>query len=91
MPVNVEVWNATSNQLLARSQVPPTNGVTVVPVRFGFRHYVPGVARYSGWGPFRILSVPNAPQDRLEVRVWTPPGGDASVYDISLRRISVGH
>ncbi len=80
-PVNIEVWNTTSNQLVARRTPPPTNGIKTLDFSFYTGAQTPNLA-YSGWGPFQIL--PNEPIDQnvFEVRVWSPGGEKVEVYKI---------
>jgi hypothetical protein len=78
-PVNVEVWNDTSNTLLARRSLPGTAGIQSVTMAVdataAYRATV-----YSGWGPFRADFVPAVAGERLEVRVWSPGGGTVNIY-----------
>jgi hypothetical protein len=84
-PVNVEVWNATGNILLARRQILATNGVTQLTIPFQVtRQYQPYL--YTGWGPFRLYRVPLPPGNDIEVRVWSPGGLSVNVYTISMFR-----
>jgi hypothetical protein len=81
--VNVEVWNATSDSLLARRQLPATTGMVAetVPV------VLPGLAPqsvYHGVGPFRIVPVTPPIGNQLEIRVWSPGGGPVSVASLEL-------
>jgi hypothetical protein len=85
VPVHVEVWDATGNVLLARRYVPPTNGFTATTLDVDARRTYP-THPYGGAGPFRILPVPPAPGDELEVRVWTAGGGLVSVSSVELSR-----
>jgi hypothetical protein len=82
-PVNVEVWDNTSNTLLARRTITATAGVEQVtlPVQ---APDVPDAVSYSGWGPFRAEFVPPPSGQRLEVRVWSPGGGTVNVYSAQL-------
>lgn len=83
VPVNIEVWNATGHQLLGRRQVPATVGEEVVHLAVAVRRlYPPGV--FTGVGPFRITPIPPPPGNDLEIRVWSPGGGNVSVYAVSL-------
>lgn len=85
-PVNVEVWNATGNVLLARRDVPPSGGTEAVALRADaarrFPHHI-----FRGWGPFQAQFVAPPPQDQLEVRIWTSGKG---VVDIEQVRVSRG-
>ena len=81
--VYVEVWDATGNVVLARRDIPPTNGFTAVSLAIDARHSYP-THTYAGTGPFRILPVAPLPGDELEVRVWTAGGGLVSVSAVEL-------
>jgi len=83
--VHVEVWDATGNVLLARRDVPPTNGFAAVTLAVDARHSYP-THTYAGTGPFSILPVAPLPGDELEVRVWTAGGGLVSVSAVELTR-----
>ncbi len=81
----LEVWNVNGNQLIAREQVPPTNGRREeVTAPFPSSAAYSNVTSYPGWGPFRIQPVPGPPGQTYEIRLWTPEGGVAEVYTISL-------
>jgi hypothetical protein len=82
-PVNVEVWDDTSDTLLARRMIPETSGTqqVVIPV---VAPDAPNATVYSGWGPFRANFVSPPPGQRLEVRVWSPGGAAVNVYSADL-------
>ncbi len=79
----VEVWDATGDVLLARRDIPPTNGFTDVPLAVDARRTYP-THTYAGAWPFRILPVAPQPGDELEVRVWSAGGGLVSVSAVEL-------
>jgi len=83
VPVNVEVWDATSNVLLARRQVPPTNGFVAVTLPVDVTHLLTQPI-FTGVGPFSIQPVAAPPGNSLELRVWTPGGGIVSVSALEL-------
>ncbi len=88
-PVNVEVWNATGNVLVARRTLQATSGVT--DVRFAApagRFYVQH--EWSGWGLFTTLPLRPPAEDNLEVRIWSPGGVGVTVYTISLVHLAPG-
>jgi hypothetical protein len=83
--VDVEVWDVTTNTLLARRQVVLQAQRTVE----RFSVVVPrprAAAPFQGFGPFS--SRPTAPSsDQLEVRVYTPGGTTTvNVYEVGLAR-----
>ena len=79
----MEVWNDTSNTLLARRTIPATTGVesVVMPVDATTAYRA---SAYSGWGPFRAGFIPPPAGERLEVRVWSPGTGTVKVYSAEL-------
>jgi hypothetical protein len=82
--VSVEVWDASTDTLLARRLVPATVGPTAVqlPVRVTSEG---GDRAYRGWGPFSFLpTAPPSPADRIEVRVWSDGAGTVHVYDVEV-------
>ncbi len=83
VPVNVEAWDATTDTLLARRAIPPTDGPRVVTMPVVLRT-TPGPTPFGGFGPFRIQPVPPPPGDQLELRVWSPGGGEVSVASLEL-------
>jgi hypothetical protein len=85
VPVNVEVWNATADELLARREVPATNGSVAITMSFA----LDGLAAeklYRGLGLFSVDPVPPPPGNQLEIRVWSPGGGLVSVASLELIR-----
>ena len=86
-PVNVEVWDNTSNVLLARQSLPRTDGIQTVTLGVAAGNY-PNFL-YRGWGPF-LAKFGGGPQaQRIEVRVWTPGGGAVNVYSAQLTRLTM--
>jgi uncharacterized membrane protein len=83
VPVFVEVWNATGDALLARDEVPASNGTRAVSLVVDARRVYPP-AVYRGFGPFAIDPVPPTSRNQLEVRVWSPGGGSVSVASIEV-------
>jgi hypothetical protein len=81
VPVNVEVWNDAGRVLLAHQRVPPTNGSEVVTLPVDATRAYPE-RLYTGAGPFRIKPEPPPPGDPLEIRVWTPGGGQVAVSSL---------
>jgi len=85
VPVEVEVWDSSTNVLLARTDVPATNGQVAVQseVRVTGRG---GDPPFTGWGPFDFLpgGTPGS-ADRIELRVWTPGTGPVNVYSLEMQ------
>ena len=82
-PVSVEVWNDTGNVLLTRQNIPPTNGIQTITVPVDVTAGKPATV-YGGWGPFRAEFGGPPGGAALEVRVWTPEGGEVNVYSARL-------
>lgn len=82
-PLEVEVWNASANVLLARRSIPATTGRIAVTLPVDAERVVPhGV--FHGFGPFATRPVAPPHEDELEVRVWTPGRETADVYSVRL-------
>jgi hypothetical protein len=86
-PVSVEVWDDTSNTLVARRTIPATDGIQQVTMPVDAPH-APNATVFSGWGPFRADFVPPPAGQMLEVRVWSPGGFAVSVYSADLTAAS---
>lgn len=81
--VIVDVWNSSGNVLLARRQVPATNGLDEVLIPFQVSHEFPPYL-YTGFGPFRLYRAPPPSRNAIEVRVWSPGGAEVNVYSITM-------
>lgn len=86
-PVNLEVWDASSNTLLTRQRLVASTGIqavqtTVRVTREGSQHL------YGGSGPFRFNPPPAPLADAIEVRVWSSGSGEVSVYSVELQRVN---
>jgi uncharacterized membrane protein len=88
-PVNVEVWNATGNVLLARRSIPATNGQEAVQLTVEEPVIYPRPL-FRGTVITPLVPLPGPPTDDLEVRIYTQADNDVSVYSISFVRIAVG-
>ena len=88
-PVNVEVWNDTSNTLLARQIIMATTGIQTVTLPVDAAAAA-RTSTHSGWGPFRGLFVPPPSGQRLEVRVWSAGGDVVNVYSAELTSATAG-
>lgn len=82
--VSVEVWNASTGELLARRLVSATSGHAHVTV--AFRQALRGSAPvFRGLGILRIQPVPPPQGWPVEIRVFTKAGGTVSVYSVAVR------
>lgn len=88
-PVNVEVWDDSTDTLLARRSIPGTDGREQVVLPAGVPP-APGAARYPGWGPFRADFTLPPPGQRIEIRVWSPGGSAVNVYSAFLAPAAPG-
>jgi len=83
VPVSVEVWNATSDVLLARREMPASNGFVAVILPVEVTHLLPQPL-FTGVGPFSIQPLAAPRGNSLELRVWTSGGGIVSVSALEL-------
>jgi hypothetical protein len=88
--VYAEVWDDNSDSLVGRAAIPPTNGKHRVTLTVPVTVPSPPKSGPSGWGPFRIKPVAPPPGQTLEIRVYSPSGGVASIYRLGLRNVSQG-
>jgi len=68
--VYVEVWDVTTNTLLAERRVPLPGGPVEASVPFEVPTPQKAGGVYHGSGPFRLTPVPEPAGDQLEVRVY---------------------
>ena len=88
-PVHVELWNATTDRLLARASPDVVRGPAPVTLTARLRR-TSTQQPFSGFGPWSTRPDP-PPGDELEVRVWSPGGAvRVQVYSVSLTPISAG-
>ncbi len=88
-PVHVELWNATTDRLLARVSPQAVRGPAPVTLTARLRR-ASTEQLFSGFGPWSTRPDP-PPGDELEVRVWSPGGTvRVRVYSVSLTPISAG-
>jgi hypothetical protein len=84
-PALVEVWDATTDQLLTRAYVPvgPRRRVFLP-----FRHLDLGIEPlFQGTGPFRMNPIEAPLTDNVDVRVYTYGKGEVDIFRIGLRPI----
>ena len=87
-PLNVEVWNATTNQILARASGLVTSGRRqVVSLAFSLTSVSPP-SLFTGRLLWRSPPPPTAPGVNVEVRVWTPGSSSADVYGVGVRKVT---
>jgi uncharacterized membrane protein len=84
MNLNVEVWNATGNVLLARQELVPTHGRVSLRFPFVVTRLYPQLA-FGGVGPFSLLPIEPLPGNQIEIRVWSPGGGDVKIYSMAVQ------
>ncbi|MHB8324913.1 MAG: DUF2079 domain-containing protein [Candidatus Dormibacteria bacterium] len=88
-PVNVEVWNATGNVLLARRSIPATYGLQTISMPVDAVRAYPH-RLFQGWGPFHAASVPPPAGNQLEIRVWSAGGGGVDVQQVGIDALADG-
>jgi hypothetical protein len=88
-PADVEIWNSTTDQLLARRSESDTDGHETVALNATL-NTTPTESTFDGWGVWRINAA--SPRgDNLEVRVYSPGGATVvDVYRVSLHRVRSG-
>ena len=87
----VEAWNSTTDTLLSRRTVPPTNGHVAIQSVVEVTHLGGGQHLFSGWGPFTFEPGNEFGQpDRVEIRLWTKGTGEVSVYSVELQPVASG-
>lgn len=86
-PVNVELWDDTTNRIVTRRTIAQTDGVQQVALALTVPT-APDASVFSGWGPFRADFVAPPTGQRIEVRVWSPGGVAVNVYSSDLTTIS---
>jgi len=66
--------------------VPGTNGIEEQTIALDLSARYPRRPGYGGWGPFALQPIaPDLPGDNvIEVRVWSPAGGQVSAYSVSV-------
>jgi hypothetical protein len=84
-PVNVEVWDDTTNRLLARTTMTGPSKTSDVQLPFRIGHEKPGFV-YQGAGTFRDFPIPQIPGDAIEVRVWNSGTAHVVIWSVELRR-----
>ena len=86
-PVNVELWDDTTNQIVTRRTIIQTDGVQQVTLPLTVPA-APDARAFSGWGPFHADFVPPRAGQLIEVRVWSPGGVTVNVYSGDLTTAS---
>ena len=83
-PVNVEVWDDTTNRILARTTTTGSSKTADVQLQFRIGHEKPGIV-YQGAGAFLDFPIPQIPGDAIEVRVWNAGTGHVAIWSVTLR------
>jgi hypothetical protein len=85
-PVNVELWDDTTNTIVTRRTI-QTDGVQQVELPLTVPA-APDASAFSGWGPFHADFVPPRAGQLIEVRVWSPGGVTVNIYSGDLTTAS---
>jgi hypothetical protein len=86
-PVNVELWDDTTNTIVTRRVITQTEGVQQIALPLTVPT-APAGRVFSGWGPFRADFVPPLAGQCIEVRVWSPGEVAVNVYSGDLTTAS---
>jgi len=86
-PVNVEVWDDTTNTIVTRRTIAQTDGAQQVELPLTVPA-APDASAFSGWGPFHADFVSPLAGQLIEVRVWSPGGVAVNVYSGDLTTAS---
>ncbi len=82
-PVELEVWDASADALLATRRVAPAAGIATVEVPLAVTREVRDQP-YTGFWPFRFVPTRPPPGDRIEVRLVSSGSGPVDVYRVAL-------
>ncbi len=82
--VNVEVWNASADVLLARRDYVPVIKQTSLRIPFKILRESQREP-YHGFGIFEILPLQPPRGNRVEIRVWSPGNGKVTVTQLGVR------
>ncbi len=83
-PINVEVWNANSDTLLARRELPQAESRTSLSIPVDNPKSF-STSPFTGEGPFQMTPPEAGVGDQLEVRVWSPGATTVQVNSVGLR------
>ncbi|WP_241713681.1 hypothetical protein [Sulfoacidibacillus ferrooxidans] len=83
VPVKLEVWNDTTDQLVSQRSLPSTTSKKRVNWVFDNDSYVHAFD-YRGYGLFKVDSVPTNLNDVLEIRVWAPIHSKITIFNENL-------
>ncbi len=84
-PLKIEVWDDTTNRLLARARTARSPKTSSLQVRFQIRHEKPGFV-YQGAAAFLDSPIPQSPGDVIEVKVWSTGTTHAKIWSVILKR-----
>jgi len=83
-PVNVEIWDLTSDVLLARAGLNSTAGIVKTITVPADLIRVPPASAFAGPWPFRVQPVAPPRGNVIEIRIWSPGKINVSVYSLEL-------
>ncbi|HEX3793726.1 MAG TPA: DUF2079 domain-containing protein [Acidimicrobiales bacterium] len=84
--LSFEVWDDNENHFVARQFLPASQGRESFTLPFAVTSKHPGVAPYSGWGPFHLNPSASASGQVLEIRLFAHAGSTAHVYRLSITK-----
>ncbi len=85
-PANFEVWDLTTDMLLARQTLVATNGPTTVSAAFTLSHAL-GPQPFGGIYPWKAAIGPQQAQlsgDSIEIRIWAPASSLVAAYSVQV-------
>ncbi len=85
--VYVEVWNATSNQMIMQREVSSTDTRQSLNYYFATGGFYPNIVS-NGVGPFSIDALQPGKIDQYELKVYTPGGGLVKIYDAKVVQLT---
>ncbi len=86
-PLNLEVWDNSTDTMLARQPLTATGAPMTIKETFTLDKSV-GDNPYSGFGPWIIHPTPGPPGDQLEVRAYTETGAGVKIYSVTIEKHS---
>jgi hypothetical protein len=84
-PLNVEVWDDSTNTMLARDTLSATARPEQVSVPFTLSHAV-GDHPFAGSFLWVIHPTPGPPGDQLEVRAYSATGAGTKIYSVAIEK-----
>lgn len=84
-PLNLEVWDNSTDTMLARQYLTATGAPMTITESFTLSRSI-GDNPYSGFGPWTIHPTPGPPGDQLEVRAYSETGAGVKIYSVAIEK-----